>query len=117
MTSHWSLQLLLVFNQKWRLFMSNAMTESSVNLMCPLYQAQTTNGLEDFDGTFHLVSREKHIPDNAGKELASLNDAYAHARVLIDKILLHVGHDVISNDEHDAQMVVPFPVSAAFSPK
>jgi hypothetical protein len=73
---------------------------------------------------FNLVSREKHIPDNAGKELASLNDAYVHARMLIDKILLHVGHDdgatwkiVILNDEHDAQMVVPFPISATFSPK
>jgi hypothetical protein len=70
---------------------------------------------------FDLVSRGNHIPDEAGKELASLNDAYAHARSLIDKILFHVGHDeaaawkvVISNDEHDAQMIVPFPVSAMF---
>jgi hypothetical protein len=70
---------------------------------------------------FNLVSRDNNIPDNAGKELTSLNDAYAHARVLIDKILFHVGHDdaaewkvVISNDDHDAQMIVPFPVSAVF---
>ena len=70
---------------------------------------------------FNLVSRDNHIPDNAGKELATLNDAYAHARVLIDKILFHVGHDdaaiwkvVISNKDHDAQMIVPFPVSARF---
>jgi hypothetical protein len=68
---------------------------------------------------FDLTSRDKHIPDSAGKELASLNDAYAHARRLIDKILFHVGGDdvavwkvVISNDEHDAQMIVPFPVTA-----
>jgi hypothetical protein len=70
---------------------------------------------------FNLVSRDNHIPDNAGKELATLNDAYAHARVLIDKILFYVGHDdaatwkvVISNNDHDAQMIVPFPVSARF---
>jgi hypothetical protein len=41
-----------------------------------------------------------------------LIDAYQHARVLIDKILFHVGYEdadvwkvVISNDEDDAQMV------------
>jgi hypothetical protein len=69
---------------------------------------------------FHLRSRENHIPDDSGKELDNLNDAYAHARQLIDKILFHVGHDdtdlwkvVISNDEHDAQMIVPFAVSHA----
>jgi 3-hydroxyisobutyrate dehydrogenase-like beta-hydroxyacid dehydrogenase len=68
---------------------------------------------------FNLMSRDNHIADNAGRELASLNDAYAHARTLIDKILFHLGHDdaaewkvVISNDNHDAQMIVPFPVSA-----
>jgi hypothetical protein len=66
---------------------------------------------------FNLVSRDKHIPDDTGKELATSSDAYAHARTLIDKILFHVGHDeaaawkvVISNDEHDARMIVPFPV-------
>ncbi|MGC2077297.1 MAG: hypothetical protein WA728_14910 [Xanthobacteraceae bacterium] len=70
---------------------------------------------------FNLVSRDNRIPDNGGKELASLNDAHAHARTLIDKILFHVGHDdaaewkvVVSNDDHDAQMTVPFPVSAVF---
>jgi hypothetical protein len=70
---------------------------------------------------FDLASKDKHIPDSAGKELATLNDAYAHARTLIDKILLHVGYDdaaawkvVISNDEHDTQTIVPFPVSAMF---
>jgi hypothetical protein len=70
---------------------------------------------------FDLASRSNHIADNAGKELATLSDAHAHARRLIDKILFHVGHDdaaawkvVISNDEHDAQMIVPFPVSAMF---
>jgi hypothetical protein len=64
---------------------------------------------------FNLVTSNKHIRDNAGKELATLNDAYAHARTLINKIVLHVGDDggvawkiVISNDEHDAQMIVPF---------
>jgi hypothetical protein len=105
------------------------MIENSSNLMCLLYQAQTTNApprmmvWQDFMPRFYfnLGSRDKHIPDNTGKELATLNDAHAHARTLIDKILFHVGHDeaaawkvVISNDEHDAQMIVPFPVSAMF---
>jgi hypothetical protein len=105
------------------------MTQSSVNLMYLRYQIQKTDTharvtvWEDLMPRFYfnLVSRDNHIPDNAGKELATLNDACAHARVLIDKILFHVGHDdaaewkvVISNDDHDAQMIVPFPVSAMF---
>ena len=67
---------------------------------------------------FHLTSKENKILDDRGKKLATLADAYAHARVLIDKIVLHVGHDnadvwkvVISNDEDDTQMIVPFTVS------
>jgi hypothetical protein len=70
---------------------------------------------------FNLASRESHIPDDFGKELDTLHHAYLHARKLIDKILSHVGCDdgeawkvIISNDEHDAQMVVPFSVSQAF---
>ena len=70
---------------------------------------------------FHLSSKDDHIPDDSGKELASLNDAHEHARRLIHKILFHVGHDdaeawkvVILNDEHDAQMIVPFSVSHTF---
>ena len=70
---------------------------------------------------FNLASKDAHIPDDSGKELATLNDAHAHARTLIDKILFHAGYDdadtwkvIISNDEHDAQMIVPFPVSAMF---
>jgi hypothetical protein len=105
------------------------MTKNSLNLTCLLYQIQIKNTparmmvWEDLMPRFYfnLASRDKQIPDNAGKELATLNDAYAHARTLIDKILFHVGHDdaaawkvVISNDEHDAQMIVPFPVSAMF---
>jgi hypothetical protein len=53
--------------------------------------------------------------DDSGKELDTLNDAYLHARKLIDKILFRVGHDdaeawkvVILNDAHDSQMIVPF---------
>jgi len=42
---------------------------------------------------FHLASKDSHIPDDSGKELATLHDAYAHARKLIDKILFRVGHD------------------------
>jgi hypothetical protein len=67
---------------------------------------------------FNLSSKDAHIPDDSGKELASLNDAYMHARKLIDKILFRVGHEdaeawkvLILNDEHDAQMIVPFSIS------
>jgi hypothetical protein len=70
---------------------------------------------------FNLASKDAYIPDDSGKELKTLHDAYAHARKLIDKILFHVGHDdveewkvVILNDEHDAQMILPFSVSQTF---
>jgi hypothetical protein len=70
---------------------------------------------------FHLASKDSHIPDDHGKELNTLNDAYMHARKLIDKILFRIGHDdaeawkvVISNNDDDAQMIVPFSVSHAF---
>jgi hypothetical protein len=70
---------------------------------------------------FHLTSKDGHIPDDAGKELDSLNDAYEHAWTLIYKILFHVGNDdakawkvVISNEEHDAQIIVPFPCIIVF---
>ena len=67
---------------------------------------------------FHLASKDDHIPDGSGRELATLHDAYVYARKLIDKILFRVGHEnaeawkvVILNDEHDAQMIVPFSIS------
>ena len=68
---------------------------------------------------FHLRCKDgPPIPDDSGKELASLNDAFEHAQKLIDKILFHVGHDdadtwkvVILNDDHDGQIIVPFTVS------
>jgi hypothetical protein len=68
---------------------------------------------------FHLRCKGgPPIADNSGKELDSLNDAFEYAQELIDKILFHVGHDdaeawkvVILNDDHDAQMIVPFTVS------
>jgi hypothetical protein len=70
---------------------------------------------------FNLASKDAHIPDDSGKELPTLNDAYEHARKLIHKILFHVGHEdaeawkvVVLNDDHDAQMIVPFSVSHAF---
>jgi len=70
---------------------------------------------------FHLASKDGHISDDSGKELDNLNDAYEHARKLIHRILFHVGHDdaeawkvIILNDEHDAQMIIPFSVSHAF---
>ena len=69
---------------------------------------------------FHLTSVNRNIADDTGKELHSLNDAYDHARKLIDKILLYAGSDdvnswkvVIFSDKHDAQIVVPFPVSCS----
>jgi hypothetical protein len=34
---------------------------------------------------FNVASKDAHIPDDTGKELATLNDAYAHARKLIHK--------------------------------
>src|SRR6516162_5259372 len=71
---------------------------------------------------FNLASKDSHIPDDFGKELDTLHDAYMHARKLIDKILFRVGHDdaeawkvVILNDQHDAQMIIPFSVSPALS--
>jgi len=75
------------------------------------------NGMPRF--YFHLRCKDgSPIADNSGKELDSLNDAFAYAQKLIDKILFHVGHDdaeawkvVILNDDHDAQMIVPFTVS------
>jgi hypothetical protein len=78
------------------------------------------NVMSRFD--FHLTSKHgPPIPDKAGKELDSFNDAFEHARKLIDKILVHVGHHdaeawkvVILNDDHDSQMIVPFSVSDQF---
>jgi hypothetical protein len=70
---------------------------------------------------FNLTSKDAHIPDDSGKELATLNDAYEHARKPIHKILFHVGHEdaeawkvIVLNDDHDAQMIVPFSVSQTF---
>src|SRR5262249_17737933 len=69
---------------------------------------------------FHLTSVNRNITDDTGKELGTLNDAYNYARKLIDKILLYVGSDdvnswkvVIFSDNHNAQIVVPFPVSCS----
>jgi hypothetical protein len=70
---------------------------------------------------FDLAAKDEYITDDGGKYLDNPNDAYDYARKLIDKILLHVGHDdadtwkvIISNDEHDAQMIVPFAVGDVF---
>ena len=67
---------------------------------------------------FHLMSKETRIPDDIGKTFNTLNDAHEHARKLIDKILLHVGHEdadqwkvIVSNDEDNAQLIIPFTVS------
>jgi hypothetical protein len=65
---------------------------------------------------FHLISVDRQIADDNGKELSTLNDAYDHARKLIDKILCHVGSDdgkawkvVASSEKHNVQIIVPFP--------
>ncbi len=70
---------------------------------------------------FNLASNGAHITDDGGKELATLNDAYEHAQKLIHKILFHVGQEdaeawkvVVLNDDHDAQMTIPFSVSQTF---
>jgi hypothetical protein len=41
---------------------------------------------------FHLTSKDSRIPDESGKELNTLNDAYVDARNLIDNVLFHVGY-------------------------
>jgi hypothetical protein len=63
---------------------------------------------------FGLKSKDSYIPDDRGKELASLNDAYAHARKLIEKIWLYTGHEdlaecsiIISNEELNVSLIVP----------
>jgi len=68
------------------------------------------------------VSKESRIPDDRGKSFETLNDAYEHGRKLIDKILLHVGYDdaeewkvIVSTDEDDAQLIIPFTVSYLLS--
>ncbi len=70
---------------------------------------------------FHLTSKENRITDDRGKNFDTLNDAYEHGLKLIDKILLHVGYDdahewkvSVSNDENDAQLIIPFAVSFKF---
>jgi hypothetical protein len=45
---------------------------------------------------FHLKSKQTRIPDDKGKNLDTLNEAYEHGRKLIDKILQHVGYLVSS---------------------
>jgi hypothetical protein len=71
---------------------------------------------------FHLISNETRITDDVGKEFGALNDAHEHGRKLIEKILLHVGYDgadewkvIVSNDEDNAQLVIPFTVSYLLS--
>ena len=71
---------------------------------------------------FHLTSHNSCILDDTGKELSSLNDAYEHARKLIDKILFYAAEDdasewsvIISNDANDTKIVVPFPKSEAIA--
>ena len=67
---------------------------------------------------FNLATKDVHIPDDSGKELATLNDAYKHGQKLIDKMTFHVGYEdaeawkvIVLNDDHDAQMIIPFSVS------
>jgi hypothetical protein len=70
---------------------------------------------------FNLASKDTAIPDDSGKELDTLNDAYDHARKLVHKILFHVGHEdakawkvIVLNDADDTQVILPFVVSNEF---
>jgi hypothetical protein len=72
---------------------------------------------------FHLVSVDRQITDDHGKELSTLNDAYEHARNLIDKILWHLGSDdgkawkvVALSEKYNVQIIVPFPASDLLPP-
>jgi hypothetical protein len=71
---------------------------------------------------FHLISVDRQIADDNGKELSTLNDAYDHARKLIDKILCHVGSDdgkawkvVVLSEKYNVQIIVPFPAYYSLS--
>lgn len=71
---------------------------------------------------FNLASKDANIPDDSGKELPTLNDAYEHAQKLIRKILFHVGREgaeewkvIVLNGELDAQMIIPFSASHTFT--
>ena len=73
---------------------------------------------------FHLESKQTRISDDKGKEFATLNEACEHGRKLVDKILHHVGYDdahewkvVVSNNEDDTQLIIPFSVSYQFGIK
>jgi hypothetical protein len=72
---------------------------------------------------FHLVSVDRQITDDHGKELGTLNYAYNYARKLIDKVLYHLGPDdgkawkvVALSEKHNVQIIVPFPESYSCSP-
>jgi uncharacterized protein DUF6894 len=60
---------------------------------------------------FNLASKDAHISDDSGKELATLNDAYEHAQKLIHKILFHVGRDDVECDR--ANYFIEFLISEA----
>ena len=71
---------------------------------------------------FHLISVDRQLADEHGKELSTLNDAYDHARKLIDKILCHVGSDdgkawkvVVLSEKYNVQIIVPFPAYYSLS--
>jgi hypothetical protein len=73
---------------------------------------------------FHLKSKKTCIGDDNGKEFNTLNEAYEHGRNLVDKILQHVGYEdahewkvVVSNNEDDAKLVIPFSTSYQFGIK
>jgi len=71
---------------------------------------------------FHLVSVDRQITDDHGKELSTLNDAYEHARKLIDMILCHLGSDDGNawnvdalSKKYNVQIIVPFPAFGLLS--
>jgi len=66
------------------LFASNAMTKIDLKVMCTVLNKRKSWHVvvtENFDAALlFLASKDAHIPDDSGKELATLNDAYEHAR-------------------------------------
>jgi hypothetical protein len=51
---------------------------------------------------FSPKSKQTRIPDDKGKNLDTLNEAYEHGRKLVNKILQHVGYD----DESEWKVIV-----------
>jgi len=104
------------------------MAKLDLNLICAFYThiCWQVHPMENLMPRFYfnLASKDAHIRDDSGKELATLNDAYEHARKLTHKILFHVGDKdveawkvIVLNDDHDAQMIIRFSISQRSTPR